>query len=156
MGTCICDEGFAGTDCDTELSTPAKPPIQISSAEVVSWISQWWWLIIVVIVVIAFVGFQIFQRKKRWAEQIREMRTKPVGLEAAEARHWMSLRRMATGRTAGDAFIVGPGGETTGPAARNIWDISLRAASPDEDDPRPQSAGLGTGWLAAWPSSGGV
>ena len=51
-----------------------------------------------------------------------------MGLDAAEARHWMSLRRMATGRTAAGAFIVGPGGQTTGAAARNVWDISLRAA----------------------------
>ena len=156
MGTCVCDIGFAGTDCDTVLSEATKPPIQITAEEVVTWLSQWWWVMLVVICTVGFIGWQIIQRRKRWAEQIREMRTKPVGLEAAEARHWMSLRRMATGRNAADAFIVGPGGQTTGPAARNVWDISLRAASPDEDDPRPQSAGLGTGWLSAWPSSGGV
>jgi hypothetical protein len=158
MGTCICESGYAGTDCDTQLTTASRPLSRIESEEAASWISSGWWLIVLIVFIVGVSAWYGLQRRKAWMIQIREMRTKPIGLEAAEARHWMSLRRMATGRSAADAFIVGPGGQTTGPSARNVWDISLRAATPEEEDdaPRPLSAGRGGGWLSAWPNGGGV
>ena len=153
MGTCVCDTGYAGLDCVDELRAATRPPVLTAQEAAATWISENWWLIVVLVLCAGLVWFG-WRHYHEAREYLKELGKKPIGEEAAEARHWMSLRRMATGRDAGEAFIVGGGGHTTGASARSIWDITLRANTPEDEDydgSRPPSVAREGGWLSAFP-----
>ena len=56
MGTCVCESGYAGTDCDTLIDRYSRPPTETVEEELASWLSTGWWLIVLALLVVGGSG----------------------------------------------------------------------------------------------------